>query len=455
MYESGTILQTRYQLQRRLGRTAAGRQTWLATDLQSPVQELVIVKLLVFGLDVQWQELELFEREAAVLRSLQHPQIPQYRDSFSIDRDAGNGLSWFALVQDYIAGHSLQDWLDQGWHFSQAQVRQIAEQLLHILQYLHELSPPVLHRDIKPSNIILTTDSAVVAAQPLTPPTHLPADLQDKVYLVDFGAVQDKAAVTGATFTVVGTSGYAPLEQFYGRAVPASDLYGLGATLIHLLTGVPPADLVQGDGSLAFGDRVNLNPDLLHPNWLQTLTVLDLKQRFSSARAALTALTTPPQPAASAQRSPLRPYPYPTPPASSGRRSRDLPAHQPDSHDYQQKIARLELENELLRMDHDWEHEQEEHKIKRSKTSEPVLPDQGMVIFDGVASVLLVIGAGAVNVMVFSGLAWSVIGFLTVVLVGQWTWTLLRYMSYQEALTAYERRREAAIARYQTQLRQD
>jgi Serine/threonine protein kinase len=91
---------------------------------------------------------------------------------------------------------------------------------------LHELSPPVLHRDIKPSNLIL--------------------DDSEQIYLVDFGAVQAQASVTGVTFTVVGTSGYAPLEQFWGRgAVAASDLYALGATLIHLLTNTYPADLPQ------------------------------------------------------------------------------------------------------------------------------------------------------------------------------------------------------------------
>jgi len=75
---------------------------------------------------------------------------------------------------------------------------------------LHELSPPVLHRDIKPSNLIINSEN--------------------NVYLVDFGAVQSRGAVTGVTFTVVGTSGYAPLEQFWGRAVPGSDLYALGMT---------------------------------------------------------------------------------------------------------------------------------------------------------------------------------------------------------------------------------
>jgi serine/threonine protein kinase len=174
----------------------------------------------------------LFEREAQVLKQLNHPRIPQYRDYFAID----DRMLWFGLVQDYIPGTSLKDLLSQGKRFSQEQVRQIAVEVLQILIYLHELNPPVLHRDIKPSNLILGDDG--------------------QVYLVDFGAVQDRAAKEGATFTVVGTYGYAPMEQFGGRTVPASDLYALGTTLIHLLTGIAPADLPQDDLRIQFSDKV-------------------------------------------------------------------------------------------------------------------------------------------------------------------------------------------------------
>jgi hypothetical protein len=108
------------------------------------------------------------------------------------------------------------------------------------------------------------------------------------VYLVDFGAVQDRAAAEGATFTVVGTYGYAPLEQLGGRATPASDLYALGATLIHLLTGVAPADLPQQNGRIQFADRVCLNPGFVR--WLERLTEPNLSRRFSTAQQALEAL---------------------------------------------------------------------------------------------------------------------------------------------------------------------
>ncbi|MEG4109289.1 serine/threonine-protein kinase [Microcoleus sp. S13_C5] len=266
MLDSGKILQERYQLQQRLGRTAAGHQTWLAVDLES--QEQVTLKMLAFSPEMQWEELKLFEREAQVLQALNHPRIPCYRDYFSLEREAGAGLPWFGLVQDYIPGFSLQELLEKGERFSEKKVRKIATEVLEILIYLHELSPPVLHRDIKPSNLIWGEDQ--------------------QVYLVDFGAVQAQAAVTGVTFTVVGTSGYAPLEQFWGRAVVASDLYALGATLIHLLTGVTPADLPQKDSRIQFSDRVSVNPTLV--SWIEKMTEIALEKRFSKAREALAAL---------------------------------------------------------------------------------------------------------------------------------------------------------------------
>ncbi|MBW4681137.1 MAG: serine/threonine protein kinase [Microcoleus vaginatus WJT46-NPBG5] len=275
MLQAQQILQGRYQLHRQLGHNA-GRQTWLAKDLNAPSPEAslnaapVIVKLLAFSPQMQWEELKLFEREAQILKQLNHVRIPQYRDYFSIDKEMGAGLHWFALVHDYIPGFSLQQILDRGKHFTESQVRSIATGILEILIYLHELNPPVLHRDIKPSNLILGKDK--------------------QIYLVDFGAVQDPVAAEGVTFTVVGSAGYAPLEQFWGRAVPASDLYAAGATLIHLLTGTAPADLPQNNLRIQFRDRVSVNPTFI--SWIETLTQPDLTRRFSTASQALEALTT-------------------------------------------------------------------------------------------------------------------------------------------------------------------
>jgi len=255
------VLQGRYQLKQRLGQNA-GCQTWLAADLDQHHQ-LVIVKLLALANQVLWDNFKLFEREVQILKQLNHPQIPKHRDDFWIDDGSQLGL-----VQEYIPGHSLKELLDRGHRFTEQQVRQIALQVLNILIYLHELNPSVLHRDIKPSNLILGEG--------------------EQVYLVDFGAVQDRTATLGATLTIVGTYGYSPIEQFGGRVAPASDLYALGATLIHLLTGIAPADLPQRNLQIQFSDLVCSSPSMVR--WLQQLTEPALERRFSSARLALEAL---------------------------------------------------------------------------------------------------------------------------------------------------------------------
>ena len=265
MPEPQEILKERYQLQSQLGFNS-GRQTWLAHDLEAN-HELVVVKLLTFGGDVQWEDLKLFEREAQILKQLNHPRIPKYRDYFAID----DRSLWFGLVQEHIQGTSLKDLLVQGQKFSEKQVKDIVTDTLEILIYLHGLNPPVLHRDIKPSNLIWSD--------------------RQEVYLVDFGAVQDKASAEGKTFTVVGTYGYAPMEQYGGRAVPASDLYGLGATVIHLLTGISPADLPQDDElNIQFRDRCGASTQLL--DWVQKMTAPSPKRRFQSAREAIDMLYT-------------------------------------------------------------------------------------------------------------------------------------------------------------------
>ncbi|MBG1265024.1 serine/threonine protein kinase [Nostoc sp. WHI] len=265
MLQPKQILQDRYQIQRQLGNNGI-RQTWQALDLKASDGEnsIVVVKLLAFGGTVQWDDLKLFEREAQILKQLNHPRIPRYIDYFCID----DRTLWFGLIQEYIPGESLKEKLAVGKRFTEKRARKIAVEILNILNYLHELNPGVLHRDIKPSNLIWGEDN--------------------RIYLVDFGAVQDKAAREGVTFTVVGTYGYAPMEQFGGRAVAASDLYALGATLIHLLTGTSPADLPQQDLRLQFTDRVNLSPSFV--SWLQKLVEPAPEQRFTNARQALEAL---------------------------------------------------------------------------------------------------------------------------------------------------------------------
>ncbi len=270
MNETKYILNKRYQLREKVS-DRSNRKTWLAFDLFSESkQQLVILKLLPFSPQMQWEHLKLFEREAQVLKNINHPRIPRYLDYFSVDEEDGTGLRWFALVQEYIPGQSLQHLLDQGKRFPEHQVRCFAEDILTILTDLHELSPPIIHRDIKPSNLILGKNN--------------------QIYLVDFGAVQDKAKAEGVTFTVVGTSGYTPPEQLWGRAVPASDLYALGATLIHLLTGIAPANLPQSDMRLDFQTNIQVNLNHVFAKWLEMMTEPALEKRFSQAHQAKSAL---------------------------------------------------------------------------------------------------------------------------------------------------------------------
>ena len=271
MLTPGQILKERYQLQKQLGNAVAGRKTWLAFDSQ--LQEQVTIKMLAYSPEILGQELNLFQTEAQTLQALNHSHIPRYRDYFSLEKSANSDLPWFALVQDYIPGFSLQELLDREKNFTEEDVKKIAKEVLEILIYLHELEPPVLHRDIKPSNLIMGADQ--------------------QIYLVDFGAVQSQGNAQGVTFTIIGTSGYAPLEQFWGRAVPASDLYALGATLIHLLTGISPVDLPQKNYQIQFTDKVNINPSLA--TWINQITEIDLERRFKNAREALTSLDSKPK----------------------------------------------------------------------------------------------------------------------------------------------------------------
>eukprot|EP00198_Chlamydomonas_reinhardtii_P000872 XP_001690207.1 predicted protein [Chlamydomonas reinhardtii] len=167
-----------------------------------------------------WKQLELFEREAKTLESLSHPGIPRYVDYF--EEDDPNDRA-FVLVQEVVRGRSLADMLRAGQRATEQEVVRIAGEMLGVLEYLSSLRPPVIHRDVKPDNIIVEGGA-----------------WGGRVYLVDFGGVQAVAnagELSGLGSTIVGTFGYMAPEQFRGAADTASDLYGLGATLLYLLSG--------------------------------------------------------------------------------------------------------------------------------------------------------------------------------------------------------------------------
>ena len=263
----GENIGDRYTITALLGKQR-GRRTFLATDSETNLQ--VVLKLILFDVDFSWQDLKLFEREAATLKSLDHPAIPQYVDSFEAETSIGNG---FVLVQSYIEAKSLQQWVSSGYRFKERDLKAIAFNLLNILIYLHNQKPPVIHRDIKPSNILLLGNKPTAGS----------------IYLVDFDAVQTVA--TTGTMTIVGTYGYMPPEQFGGRAVPASDLFSLGMTLVYLITGAHPADLAQQNKPINDALLGRLTPGF--KRWIRLITQSDLNKRIASADESLQMLKAP------------------------------------------------------------------------------------------------------------------------------------------------------------------
>lgn len=162
-----------------------------------------------------WKDVDLAEREARVLQSLAHPKLPRYVERFEED-----GALY--LVMEKIEGESLAALRARGASLSEDEVLRLLQDAGEVLDYLHGRAPPVIHRDLKPGNVIRRPDGSFA--------------------FVDFGAVRDKLRPEGGS-TVVGTFGYMAPEQFQGRALPASDVYAMGATALAMLTGRQPEDL--------------------------------------------------------------------------------------------------------------------------------------------------------------------------------------------------------------------
>lgn len=160
-----------------------------------------------------WKEVELAEREAKVLAHIAHPGLPVYVDHFE---EAGS----LYLVTEHIEGQTVARLRESG-PIGEDDILRFLADASDALTYLHGRSPPLVHRDIKPSNVIRRPDGSFA--------------------IIDFGAVRDRLKVTGST--VVGTFGYMAPEQFQGRAMPASDVYAVGATAVAMLSGCEPEDL--------------------------------------------------------------------------------------------------------------------------------------------------------------------------------------------------------------------
>ncbi|WP_413166836.1 protein kinase domain-containing protein [Capilliphycus salinus ALCB114379] len=224
------LLRERYRAIKPIGFGGFGK-TFLAIDEDKPSRPPCVIKQFfpqTQGSQNTAKAVELFHQEAVRLDQLgKHPQIPDLLAHFEQDKN-------LYLVQEYIEGENLEQELSRNDTFNEAKIRQLLDDLLPVLQFIH--THQVIHRDIKPANIIRRSAS----------PTHTSSigTFPGQLVLVDFGAAK---VVTTTQLplmgTVIGSPEYIAPEQTRGQAVYASDIYSLGVTCIHLLTQVSPFDL--------------------------------------------------------------------------------------------------------------------------------------------------------------------------------------------------------------------
>lgn len=270
MLAEGTVLQRGYTVVKVLGQGGMGT-VYLArqTSLGERLVALKEIHLEASDPQLRAQLVELLNREARILASLEHPGVVKVMDFF-----AEGGTHYF--VMEFIDGKSLQDACYEA-PVALPQALDWADQLCDILSWLHERPAPVIVRDLKPSNVML--------------------DRAGRLRIIDFGiaGVKDGQAKTQTVLKGSGTIGYAPVEQFgsKGNTDARADIYALGATLYSLLTAqVPPFSL-----DLATGDSELIPPRTINPQVTPELEAVVLKMmalkrdhRYPTVREARKAL---------------------------------------------------------------------------------------------------------------------------------------------------------------------
>lgn len=262
--EPGTLLYGRYEIVKRIGGGGMGA-VYYAKDRNLGDAPRAVKEMVQSHLDESQQEKAVadFKRESMLLASLEHPSIPTIYDYF-YDETAAR----FYLVMKYISGGDCLARLRNapGNHIDELTVADWGAQVADVLEYLHNQRPPIIYRDLKPANLMIDGNSG-------------------RVMLIDFGiarwvAPQEKGV------TAVGTMGYAPPELFSGKAEPRTDIYGLGATMFHLMTGADPQD----QPLLIFDFTKNPTPRQINPavsnemEWILMKAVeYEPERRFRSA----------------------------------------------------------------------------------------------------------------------------------------------------------------------------
>ena len=230
------LLQARYELLEVVGHGATG--TTYRARRQSDGAVVAIKELMVRKVE-SLKAIDLFQREVRVLRELSHPGVPRFIEE--LHDDAGRSVSLY-LVQEFIDGSTLDAEFEQH-RGTVDEVFAVAADILDTLAYLHSLRPPVIHRDIKPANIMRRGATG-------------------ELVLIDFGSVRDAVDTAEGGSTVAGTFGYMAPEQFSGRALPATDIYGVGATIVALLSRQDPQTLVGDDRTIQWRGRLGLSQPL-------------------------------------------------------------------------------------------------------------------------------------------------------------------------------------------------
>ena len=271
--DPGSVLNARYEIVRRIGGGGMGA-VYLAKDRNLGDAPRAVKEMVEAHLDPAQHEKAIgdFKRESLLLTSLEHSSIPTIYDYF-YDEPLGR----FYLVMKFISGGDLASRLRTapGGRIDEKTVADWGMQAADVLEYLHSRPKPIIYRDLKPANLMIDGNSG-------------------RVMLIDFGIArwvkQEEKGVTA-----VGTMGYAPPELFGGRVEPRSDVYSLGATLFHLLTGADPQD----NPLLIFDFQKNPRPRQIAPAISSEMEQILMRSveykpedRFASAGAMRDALAT-------------------------------------------------------------------------------------------------------------------------------------------------------------------
>ena len=212
MTQVGTVIEGKYEILKEIGRGGMSvvylandthlNRNWAVKEVRKKGNgkndEIVVNSLLA---------------EANMVKRLDHPALPRIVDIID------NGSTIY-IVMDFIEGESLDKILNEYGAQPEDKVIEWAMQICDVLSYLHSQKPPIIYRDMKPANLMLKPNG--------------------NISIIDFGIAREYKEQNLADTTVLGTKGYAPPEQYSGQTDPRSDIFALGMTMHHLLTGIDP-----------------------------------------------------------------------------------------------------------------------------------------------------------------------------------------------------------------------